>query len=161
GNAAANTGGTGNNAHARRQVKLLHGIAQFLAIFAFDATRYAATARVVGHQDQIAASQGNERGQGCALIAALFLFYLNNEFLAFVQGVLDACTAHIHAFLEIAADHFLEWKKTVAIVTIVVKAGFQAGLNTSNDPFIYTSLALFSASVFYIYVDLLLDSFHL
>src|SRR5690606_35943319 len=118
------------------------------AIFAFDATRYAAATRVVGHQDQIAACQGNEGGQGCALIATLFFFYLNDEFLAFVQGVLDACTAYIHAFFEIAADHFLEGKKTVAIVTVVDKAGLQTGLNTCNDPFVDASLALFTASGF-------------
>src|SRR5690606_17707398 len=76
--AAADTCGAGNDAHALRDVQLVHGSAQFLAVFAFYATRYATPARVVGHQDQITTCQRNERGQGCAFVAAFFFLNLDD-----------------------------------------------------------------------------------
>src|SRR5450830_1017055 len=54
---AANTSGTGNDAHAVRYFKLCHDIAQLVAVFTFDTTRNTATTRVIRHQDEIAASQ--------------------------------------------------------------------------------------------------------
>src|SRR5690606_33320050 len=87
--AAADAGGAGDHAHASRDFQLVHGFAQFLAVFAFDPARHAAAARVVGHQHQVAAGEGDEGGEGSALVAAFFLFDLDDEFLAFGQGVLD------------------------------------------------------------------------
>src|SRR5690606_34567931 len=101
--AAANTGGAGDDAHDSRFVELIHCVAQLLAVFTFDTARYAASARVIGHEDQIAASQRDKRGQGRAFVAALFFFDLDDKFLAFAEGVLDAHGAHINAFFEIGA----------------------------------------------------------
>ena len=55
--ATADTGGAGDDAHALRDIELVHGFAKFLTVFAFHPARNAAAARIVGHQDQITASQ--------------------------------------------------------------------------------------------------------
>src|SRR5690606_23630311 len=153
---AADAGGAGDDAHALGHFQLLHRVAQFLAVFAFDPARDAAAARVVGHQHQVAAGQRDERGQGGALVAALFFFDLDDQFLAFAQGVLDAGGADVHAFLEVAAGHFLEWQEAVAIFAVVDEAGFQAGFDAGNDTFVNVAFALFAAGGFDVEVDELL-----
>ncbi len=150
---AADAGGAGNDAHALGQVELLHGVAQFLAVLALDAARYTAAAGVVGHQDQVAASQRDERGQGGALVAALFLFDLDDQFLAFAQGVLDTGAADIHAFLEVAAGHFLEGQETVTVFTVVDEASFEAGFDPGDDTFVDIAFALFAAGSLDVEVD--------
>src|SRR5690606_10889385 len=141
--AAAYAGRAGDDAHAGRDVQLVHGFAQFLAVFAFDPARDAAAPGVVGHQDQVAPRQRDEGGQGGALVAALFLFDLNDEFLAFGEGVLDARRAHIDAFLEVAAGDFLEGQEAVAFFAVADEAGFEAGLYAGDDPFVDVAFALF------------------
>ena len=86
---AADAGGAGDQAHAAGHVELVHDLAQFLAIFALDAARDAAAAGVVGHQHQVAAGQRDKGGQGGALVAALVLLDLDDQFLADLEGVLD------------------------------------------------------------------------
>src|SRR5690606_36616328 len=92
--AAADAGRTGNDAHALRRIELLHGFAQLLPVFAFDPARYAAAAWIVGHEDQIAAGQRNESGERGTLVAALFFFDLDDEFLSLGQRVLDTRCAY-------------------------------------------------------------------
>src|SRR5690606_30532132 len=70
---AADAGGARDDAHAGGHLQLVHGLAQFLAVLAFDAARYAAAARIVGHQHQVAARERDKGGQRGAFIAALFL----------------------------------------------------------------------------------------
>jgi len=153
---AADARGAGDDAHALRNLELLHGFTQFLAVFALDAARHAAAAGVVGHQHQIAAGQRDERGQGRALVAALFLLDLDDEFLAFAQHVLDAGAADVHAFLEVGAGDFLEGKETVAFLAIVDEAGFQAGFDAGDDALVDVAFALFAAGGFDVEVDELL-----
>ncbi|MNI23184.1 hypothetical protein D3C73_767590 [compost metagenome] len=150
---ATDAGGASNDAHALGQIKLLHGIAQFLAVFTLDAARNTAATGVVGHQDQIAASQRDERGQGCALVAAFFLFDLNDQFLAFAQRILDAGATDIDAFLEEAASNFLEGQKAVTVFTVVDEASFQAGFDPGNDTFVDVAFALFAAGSLDVEVD--------
>src|SRR5690606_32027655 len=154
--AAADAGGAGNHAHAGRDFQLIHGFAQFLAVLALDAARHAAAARVVGHQHQVAAGQGNEGGQGGALVAAFFLFDLDDEFLAFGQGVLDAGGAHIHAFLEVAAGDFLEGQEAVAVFAVVDEAGFQARFDPGDDALVDVAFALFAPGGLDVQIDQLL-----
>ncbi|CAG2153748.1 hypothetical protein LMG19282_04464 [Cupriavidus campinensis] len=54
---AADAGGAGDDAHAVRHGQLAHRLAQFLAVLALDAARYATATRVVRHQHQVAAGQ--------------------------------------------------------------------------------------------------------
>ena len=104
--AAANTGRARDDAHAFRQFATAPCFAQFLTVVAFDPARHAAAARVVRHQNQIPAGERDEGCKGGALVAALFLFDLNDQFLAFTEGVLDARGAHIDAITEILAGDF-------------------------------------------------------
>ena len=87
---AADAGGAGDDAHAVGTSSCAMSVAQFVAVFAFDAARHAAAARVVWHQHQIAAGEADEGGQRSTLVAAFVLFHLDDEFLAFFQGILDA-----------------------------------------------------------------------
>src|SRR3546814_6592850 len=57
----------------------------FFAFVTFGAARDTAGLRIVRHQYQIAASQRNEGRQCGALVAALFLLDLDDDFLAFFQ----------------------------------------------------------------------------
>ena len=87
--AAADTGSTGNNAHAVWNVEFGHGSFQLLTLFAFDTAGYAAAARIVRHQYQIAAGQADESGQCRAFVAALVFFDLDDNFHALFEHVLN------------------------------------------------------------------------
>ncbi|KDD11858.1 hypothetical protein L522_3744 [Bordetella bronchiseptica MBORD707] len=150
---APDAGGARDDAHALGDIELLHGVAQFLAVLAFDAARYAAAARVVRHQDEVAAGQRDECGQGGALVAALFLLDLDDQLLAFAQGVLDACGAHVHAFLEETARDFLERQEAVAVFAVVDEAGFQAGFDAGDDAFVDVAFALFATGSLDVEID--------
>ena len=87
---APEAGGAADDAHARRDFEAGDEVAQLVALLALDAARHAAAARVVGHQDQVAAGQADERGERSALVAALVLVDLDDELLALAHHVLDA-----------------------------------------------------------------------
>ena len=87
---AAHAGGADDQAHLVGQLELVEHFLEVGAVVAFDAARDAAGARVVRHQHEIAAGQRDERGQGGALVAALFLLDLDQQFLAFLEQVADA-----------------------------------------------------------------------
>ena len=135
---------------------MIHGFAQFLTLFALDTARHTAAAWVVGHQDQIAACQRNKGGEGCALVATLFFFDLNDQFLAFAQGVLNARGAHIDTFFKVTASDFFERQKAVTFFAVAHEAGFEAGFNTGDDAFIDVAFTLFTAGDFNVKVDELL-----
>src|SRR5574340_575260 len=59
---APDTGRARDDAHALRHFNVRQHFAQLVAFFAFDAARYAAAARVVGHQHDVAASQADIGG---------------------------------------------------------------------------------------------------
>lgn len=83
---------------------------RLVALFAFDTTGDAAGAQVVRHQHQVTAGQADEGGQGGALVAALFLLDLDDDFLAFAQDFLDVDPA-FGGFLEVFAGDFFEGRK--------------------------------------------------
>ena len=124
-----------------------------MPVFAFHAARYATTTGVVGHQDEITASQADESGQRGALVASLILFDLNDQFLAFVYGILDAGTADIHTRFEIGAGNFLERKKSVAVGAVFDERSFETGFDPSYDTFVYIAFFLFFTSRFNVEVQ--------
>ena len=140
---AADARGTGDQAGTRRNDQLVHDIAQFLAVIAFDAARHAAAAGIVGHQHQVAAGQRDVGGQRRALVAALVLFDLDDEFLAVAEGVLDARLAGVDTGFEVVAGDFLEGQKAVTLGAIVYEGGFEAGLDARDDGLVDVALALF------------------
>jgi hypothetical protein len=139
---AANAGGAGNDAHAIGVVQLFQRGLQFGAVLALDAAAHATAARVVGHQHHIAARQADVGGQGRAFVAALFLFHLHQQFLAFADHVLDACLRRRHIALEVLARDFLERQETVALLAVIDKAGFQRRLHARDHRLVDVALAL-------------------
>ena len=101
---AAHAGGADDQAHVVGQVEVIERFLEFGAIVAFDAARNAAGARVVRHQHQIAAGEGDERGQGSALVAAFFLVDLDDDFLAFLQQFADAGAVVVDAWQEVLRE---------------------------------------------------------
>src|SRR5882672_8074049 len=153
----ADAGGAGDDAHAGRNIQLRDSVAQFVAVLALDPARNAAAAGIVRHQDQIAAGQADERCQRSALVAALVLVYLDDEFLAFAQGFLDADAGGVGiGVLEKGAADFLERKKAMTFAAVVDKRRFEAGLEAGDDTFIDIALALLFSGSFDIQIDELL-----
>ena len=153
---APDAGGAGDQAHAFRILKLVHDLLEFFAVTAFDPARHAAAARIVRHQHQIAAGQGNEGGQRGALVAAFVLFNLYQEFLAFAQRFLDGGFADIDALAEVDTRDFLERQEAVAIDAVVYKTGFERGLDTGDDTLVDVALTLFLPGDFDVQIDQLL-----
>ena len=151
--APADTCGAGNDAHASRDFQLCHHVAQFVTLFTLDTARYATATGIVGHQYQIASSQADVGCQRSAFIAAFVLFYLDDDFLAFAQHILNACTRHIGDVVhEAGARDFLEWQKAVAISAVIDKGSLEAGLDASDDAFVDVAFALFLAGGFNVQV---------
>jgi hypothetical protein len=83
-----------------RHLQLIHHVAQFGTLVAFDAARDAATARIVGHQHKVTAGEADKGRQRGTLVAAFVLVDLNDQFLAFAQRFLDGGAAGLDAGLE-------------------------------------------------------------
>ena len=125
--AAADAGGAGDDAHALRHVRAGPWFRAVRRVFALDAARHAAAARIVRHQDQVAAGQRDKGRERRALVAALFLFDLDHEFLAFAQRILDACPPSVRAVPEIGAGDFLEGQEAVAVFAVLDEAASRDG----------------------------------
>ena len=145
GRAAADAGGARDDAHTLGVLELVHRFLELGPVFAFDAARDATAARVVGHQHHIAAGQRDEGGQGRALVAAFFLFDLDQHFLAFADHIIDARLAGRHAIGEVLARDFLERQETVAVFAVVDKTGFEGGFDAGDDRLVDVALALLAA----------------
>ena len=145
-----------DHAHALGHFELVHQVAQFVAVFALDTARYAATSGVVRHQDDVASCEADECGEGGALGTSLVLFNLDDEFLAFVQRILDARLADFDAGLEIRARNFLERQEAVTLGSIINERRFEAGLDAGDDCFVNIALALFFTGRFDVEVKKLL-----
>ena len=144
GRGAADAGGAGDDAGAFRVFELVHRLFQLGAVFALDAAADATAARVVGHKHHVAAGQADEGRQRRALVAALFLLDLDQQFLAFLDDLVDARLAGRHAFGKVLARDFLERQKAVALFTVVHKTGFQRRLDARHHGLVDVALALFA-----------------
>src|SRR5690606_7160692 len=111
------------------------------AVLALHPARDAAAPGVVGHEDQVAARQRDEGGEGGALVAALLLLHLDDQLLSLGDGVLDAGTAALAIGLEVRAGDLLERKEAVALFAIVDEAGLQARLDAGDHALVDVALA--------------------
>ena len=157
GRAAANAGGARDDAHAVGVLELVHRLFQLGAVLALDAARNATATGVVGHQHHVAAGQRDKGGQGSALVAALFFFDLDQQFLAFLDHVIDACLVGRDTRGEVAARNFLERQKAVAVFAVIHKAGFQRRLDARDDGLVDIALALLAPLDFDFVVEELLS----
>ena len=127
-----------------------------LAILALHPARHTAAARIVGHQDQVAPRQGDEGGESGALVAALFLFDLDDQFLAFRDHVLDAGAGDLDVLLEEGLGNFLERQEAVAFFAVVDETGFEARFDPGDDALVDIALAAFPSGRLDVNVDQLL-----
>ena len=128
---AADAGGAHDHAHLVGQGQLTHGVLELGALVPLDAPRDAAGTGIVGHQHQEAPGQADEGGQGSALVAALLLVDLDDDFLAFLENFLDAGAPR--GFLqEVLAGNFLEGEEAVTIGAEVDEGGFERGFYTGD-----------------------------
>ena len=97
--ASANAGGAYDDAHAGGDVELRQGLAQFVPVPDRNPSRDTASPGVGGHQHHVASGQADKGGDRCALGAALLLFHLDDEFLPFLEQVLDLLASALRAGL--------------------------------------------------------------
>ncbi len=143
--AAANASGARDDGHTLWVFQLVHRFFEFCAVIALDATADATAARVIGHEHHIATGQANEGGQGCALVATFFFFHLDQQFLAFLDDVLDARLAHRYAFSKVLLGDFFEWQKAMTVFAVIYKTSFERWLDAGDYCFVDVAFALFAA----------------
>src|SRR6185369_4568310 len=167
---APDTGGARDDAHPGGNVELVDRVAQLVALLALDAPRDAASARIVRHQHEIAAGEGDVRGERRALVAALVLVDLDDQLHAFAQllvrtsataafavaVVAPAAVIAAAAALEVLARDFLERQEAVAFGAVIDEARLETGLDAGDDGFVDVALALLLARGFAVEVDQLL-----
>ncbi len=142
---ATHAGGADDRAHAVGDLQVLHRLAQLVALFALDAPRNAAAARIVRHQDEEAAREADERGEGGALVATLFLLDLHHQVLAFLQEVADVqAAARLGTVAEVVLGHLLERQEAMALRAVVDERGFEARLDARDSTFVDVGFFLFS-----------------
>ena len=122
---ATDASGAGDGAHAVGHFELCHRIAQFVAVFAFDAARNATTAWVVRHQHQIATGQRDEAGERGTLVAAFVFFDLNDDFLTDPEIVRNLVAIHLAIDVHHRAGNFFERQKAVPLGAVVDETGFE------------------------------------
>ncbi len=141
---AAHAGGAHDQAHVVRNGEMFQGFFQRLPVFALDATGNTASLRVVRHQHHIAAGQADEGGECGALVAALFLLDLNDDFLAFFEQLADAGLVGVQARREVLAGDFFQRQEAMAFGAVVDEAGFKGLFDASDAAFIDIGLFLFA-----------------
>src|SRR5690606_8206404 len=145
---ATQAGGAHDQAHVGRGVEAVVGLTHFVALSAFDAAADATGTRVVRHQHQVTAGEADEGGQGCALVATLFLLDLDDDFLAFLQYVLDVDAATIGGLAEVFAGNFFEGEEAVTFGTEVDEGCFKAGFDPGASAFVDIGLRLSAGAGF-------------
>ena len=138
------TGRAHDGPHAVGDHQAVHGVAHLLAILALDAPRYAARARIVRHQHQEPACQTDEGRESRAFVAAFLLFDLDDQFLAFLQKVLDIEAAAVRRLRpEVFFGDFLQRQEAMALRAIFDERRFETGLYAGNSAFIDIGFFLF------------------
>ena len=153
--ALAHPGGTDDEPHVLGDLELAHGVAQLGAVITLDAPRDAPRAGVVGHEHQVASGQGDEGGEGGALVAALLLVDLNDDLPALAQGILDIDPGPglVGLVAEVAPGDLLEGEEAMALGAIVDEGRLQAGLDAGDGAFVDIGLFLFASRGFDIQVE--------
>ena len=139
---AADAGGADDHAHVVGDGQRVHRLLQLGAVVALDPARDAAGGGRVRHQHHVAASQRDERGQGGALVAALFLLHLDHDFLALAQQLADAGLV-VDAGLVIVAGDFLQRQEAVAAGAVLDEGRFKGGLEPGDAALVDVGLLLF------------------
>src|SRR6185503_4676550 len=122
-----------DRAHSVRHVQLVERILGDVALLALDAARYAASPRVVRHQDQEASREADVGRECRALVAPLLFLDLHQELLALLQHVADVeARARRRLEAEILAGNFLDREEALTLGAILDERGFQARLDARD-----------------------------
>jgi hypothetical protein len=105
--------------------------------------RHATGARVVGHQHQEAAGEGDEGGEGGALVATFFLLDLDDDFLALGEQVAHVVAPAVRVLAEVVLGDFLQRQEAVALRAVVDEAGLERGLDARDPSFVDVGFLLF------------------
>ena len=140
---ASHTGGAHDGAHAVGDLQLVHDLAHLVAVFALDAARHATGTRVVGHQHQEAAGERDEGGEGGALVAAFFLFDLDDDFLTLGEQVAHVVAPAVRVLAEVVLGDFLQRQEAVALRAVIDEAGLERGLDARDSSFVDVGFLLF------------------
>jgi len=101
-------------------------------------------ARIVRHQHQEPAGQTDEGRESRAFVAAFLLFDLNDQFLAFLQKVLDIEAAAVRRLRpEVFFGDFLQRQEAMALRAIFDERRFETRLDAGNSAFIDIGFFLF------------------
>ena len=138
-----------DGAHTVGDDQIIHDLLHLIALFAFNTARYAAGARVVRHQHQEAPRKADESGERGAFVAALFLFHLHDDVLAFTKDVAHVGARALGLPVEPVARDFLQRQEAVALSAIVYEARFERGLDARNFTFVDVRFFLFAGREFY------------
>ena len=141
--AAADAGRAHDRAHAVVDIQTFHGLARGFTVLALDPAGHAAGTRIVRHQHQEAPGQADVGGERRTLVAALFLFDLDDDFLALGQQFADVEPAVLGVDPVVLAGHFLEGQETVAVAAVIDEGRLEAGLDAGDPPFVDVGLLLF------------------
>jgi hypothetical protein len=115
-----------------------------IAILAFDAARHAARARVVRHQHQESSGQADVGGERRAFVAALLLFNLNDQLLAFPEQILDVLLALGRRLgAEVLPRDLFQRQEAVALSALLDERRLETGLDAGDPAFIDIGLFLF------------------
>jgi hypothetical protein len=123
--------------------QLVQGFLQRLAVLALDPAGDAAGAGRIRHQHHVAAGQGDEGGQGGALVAALLLLDLDHDLLALAQEFLQAGLVGVDAGDEVVAGDFLQGQEAVALAAVVDEGGLQGRFQPDDAALVDVGLLLF------------------
>src|SRR5690606_4589280 len=145
---AAHAGGADDHAHVVRDVQGVHGALELGPVLALDPARDAAGGRGVGHYRQLAAGQGDGRGQRRDLVATLDLVDLDVARRALAQQFADAGLVRVVAGLEVVAGDVLQRQEAVALGTVLHEGGLQRGLEAGDAALVDVGLLLFLRRLF-------------
>jgi hypothetical protein len=142
--ASADAGRAHDGAHAVGDLQVVHGLAHLIAILAFDAARHAARTRVVRHQHQESSGQTDVGGERRAFVAALLLFNLNDQLLAFPEQILDVLLALGGCLgAEVLPRDLFQRQKAMALRAVFDECRFETGLYAGDPAFIDIGFFLF------------------
>ena len=141
---AADPGRAHDGSHAVRDLQCAHRLAHLVAVLALDPPRYAARARVVGHEHEEAARQTDERREGGALVAPLLLFDLHDQFLSFLEQILDVHAAAVRRLgPEVFFGYFLQRQEAMALRAVFDERRFEAGFYAGDPTLVDVGFLLF------------------
>ena len=139
----ADPGRAHDDAHTRWNFYALEGVFDDFTVLAGNSSRHATRPRVVRHQDDESAGETDKGRQRGTLVAAFFLFDLDDNVLAFLQHIADVDSLPgLRLIQEILLGDFLQRQKAVAFSAVINEGSVEAGLDPGNLTLIDVGLFL-------------------